>query len=126
MKENCHVLVVDDDNTIAEMLKTGLEIIGYSVTVAMSETEIWDSLKQKLPDVILMDVGMPGIDGISLCRTLRFSKDYADVPIVTAFSDNRTFHDAMFFGASGFLTKPFDMGDVQKKIEEVLEKNTVR
>jgi DNA-binding response OmpR family regulator len=118
------VLVVDDDVTIGEMLKTGLEAMGYEVDNAMNETEVWKSIEKVKPDVILMDVGMPGVDGITLCRNIRFSLELSKIPIimVTAFTDQKTYHDAMLFGADDFLTKPFELSEVQKKIEDAIKR----
>ena len=118
------VLVVDDDRTVSEMIKTGLEILGYGVSVASSEQELWNEIKSFGPDIVLMDIGMPGEDGISLSRKIRLTPEYSLLPIimVTAFNDEKTFHDAMSFGASDFLTKPFEIQEVRKKIDDLLAK----
>jgi len=122
------VLVFDDDANILELLKSGLEVLGYSVAAfesARTAEKILDGFK---PDVILMDVSMPDGDGISLCRNLKLSPDTADIPVImlTAFTDDKTFHDAMLFGANGFLTKPFDILEVKKKIEECIAKANLK
>ena len=122
--ESRMVLVVDDDLTVSEMLKTGLELYGYNVGSVANEAEFWAAVNQKTPDIILMDVGIPGQDGISLCRNVRLSPSTKDIPIivVTAFSDDKTFHDAMMFGANDFLSKPFEMEEVREKIEKAIVK----
>lgn len=114
------VLIADDDIAICEMIKTGLEVMDYIVDISTNESEIWAAIKANKPDVILMDIAMPGIDGISLCRNIRFSPELSQIPIiiVTAFSDERTFHDAMLFGANDFISKPFEISEVKKKIED--------
>jgi DNA-binding response OmpR family regulator len=124
--ESRKVLVVDDDITISEMLKLGLEVAGYSVETVSDEASLWKNIYNIKPDIILMDIGMPGIDGISLCRKVRLSKGLEKVPVimVSAFSDNSTFHDAMLFGANDFLVKPFNIDDVKKKMEALLVKAT--
>jgi DNA-binding response OmpR family regulator len=106
------------------MVKTGLEMSDYLVDIATNEQSIWSYLEKTKPDVILMDVGMPGIDGISLCRKIRFSPGMENLPIimVTAFSDERTFHDAMLFGADDFLSKPFEIEEIKRKIENIIAK----
>jgi CheY-like chemotaxis protein len=85
-------------------------------------------IKSSRPDVILMDVSMPGEDGISFCRNLKTSQDTASIPvlILTAFSDGNTFNDAMLFGASGFIAKPFELNEVTKKIESCIAKATIK
>lgn len=122
--ETKRVLVADDDATIGEMLKSGLEVLGYEVVTANSGSEIKNTLGRIRPDLILMDVSMPGADGISICRDIRLSPETHDIPIIilTAFTDGKTFHDAMLFGATDFLTKPFDFSEVLKKVQESLAK----
>jgi DNA-binding response OmpR family regulator len=122
------VLVVDDDDNILDLLKTGLEVMGFQVNCAENTKSIRDIMKSFQPDIILMDANMPGEDGISFCRSLKHSPDTADVPvlILTAYSDPKTFNDAMLFGASDFLTKPFDIAQVNKKIEECISKARIK
>jgi CheY-like chemotaxis protein len=122
--EKKKVLVVDDDSSIVEILKSGLEALGYSVLTAENEQGVRSVLEHSTPDAIIMDVSMPGTDGISLCREIRCSPDKGDIPVLmlTAFSDEKTFHDAMLFGASGFLTKPFDICEVRNTIEDAIAK----
>ena len=116
------ILIVDDDINVLDLFKSGFEVMGYSVTACESGAQAREMLKNFKPDVILMDVSMPGGDGISLCRNLKLSPETAEIPIImlTAFSDEKTFHDAMLFGANDFITKPFDISEVKKKIEECL------
>lgn len=118
------VLAVDDDAAISELIKTGLESAGYDVDLASNEAGVWKSIEKNKPDVILMDVGMPDIDGISLCRSIRFSPELSNIPIIilSAFTDQKTYHDAMFFGAYDFIAKPFELAEVQRKIEESIKK----
>lgn len=118
------VLVADDDTNILDLLRTGLEISGYMVDCADNAKKTMELIKFSRPDVILMDVSMPGEDGISFCRNLKNSEDTASIPvlILTAFSDGNTFNDAMLFGASGFIAKPFELSEVTKKIENCIAK----
>lgn len=114
------VLAVDDDQTVLETLKQGLEVLDYAVDTAETQADLWTHLRNAKPDIILMDVSMPGADGISLCKNIRMTAGFSDIPIIilTAFSDEKTFHDAMLFGATDFLMKPFELLEVQKKIED--------
>jgi len=122
------VLVIDDDANILDLLKSGLEVMGYNAATCEDVHSFEKLMASFRPDIILMDVNMPGGDGISLCRNLKLSKDTADIPVImlTAFSDDRTFHDAMLFGANGFITKPFELSDIKKKIEECLGKANLK
>lgn len=121
------VLVVDDDEAIREILERGLISLGYLVETAESAANTSIALDQFKPDVVLMDVGMPGVDGITLCRNIKLaSSSPIPVIIITAFDDEKTHHDAMLFGASEFIAKPFDLSEVQMKIEKLLLKNQIK
>ena len=119
------VLAIDDDESVLETVKTGLEIFDYIVDTAENEAELWKAIGLARPDAILMDVSMPGIDGISLCRKLKSSPGMNDIPVImlTAYSDEKTFHDAVLFGAADFLMKPFEISEVKKKVEEAIVKS---
>lgn len=122
------VLVVDDDENVLDLLKTGLEVMGFQVYCTENARTSRDAMKTFRPDVILMDASLPMEDGISFCRSLKHSPDTADIPvlILTAYSDEQTFNDAMLFGASDFLSKPFDIAQVSKKIEECMSKANIK
>jgi len=122
--DNKKVLVVDDDPLIVEILKKGLEMAGVLVSTATSYAQVKDVLSKIIPDAILMDINIPGVDGISLCREIRFAPETSEVPIImlTAFSDDKTYHDAMLFGATDYITKPFEMRDVVSKVTSSISK----
>ncbi|MBN1823544.1 MAG: response regulator [Endomicrobiales bacterium] len=122
------VLIVDDDATLLEMLQGGLEMMGYAVDIAVSGDEMAKKIEKSLPDVVLMDVNLPGTDGIILCRNLKSSPDTKDIPVImlTAFNDQRTYHDSMLFGATEFIAKPFEMEEILKKIEQCIAKARVK
>jgi CheY-like chemotaxis protein len=94
--------------------------VGYLVDCASTKTELLESIHREKPAAILMDVGMPGEDGISICRDLRHAEETRDIPviIVTAFDDEITRNDAFLFGANEFVTKPFTIPEIQKIIEK--------
>jgi DNA-binding response OmpR family regulator len=123
--EKAKVLIIDDDITMLELLKRGLCGLGYAVETAENDSEMRRILEKLRPDIILMDVSMPGIDGISLCREMRRSPGLTDIPILmlSAFSDEKTVHDAMLFGANGFLCKPCEPAKLGSCIEEILKKS---
>lgn len=121
MKNTKRVLVVDDDRGVLELIKTALEQSDYETEVCEDENDVKIALSKFRPDIVLMDASMPGLDGISLCRQLKHTPSTADVPviIITAYSDEKTRHDAFLFGADEFISKPFDVKDLLKKIESL-------
>ena len=122
--EKKKILVVDDDEGIQEMLKVGLEAYGYEVEVAEDEKTVRSIISKSRPDAILMDISIPGIDGISLCREIKYTPGLTDVPIImiTAYSDKKTAHDSFLFGAADYLVKPFDITVVREKLEKAIGK----
>jgi len=118
------ILVVDDDENIQEMLRTGLETAGHQVEIAVDEKSFRGKLSESRPDIVLMDISIPGVDGISLCKELKNTPGLFDVHviIVTAYNDEKTVHDAFLFGAADFITKPFQIADINKKIEKVVKR----
>ncbi len=117
-----NVLVVDDDYEILEILRSGLELIGCQVTALTDGRSTEDYLTKNNPDLIVLDVMLPDIDGITLCQTIRRDEKTKDIPIImlTALSDGTTYHDALQFGATEYMVKPFDIGELQSKVKKLL------
>ena len=108
------ILAVDDDKTILELLSETLDITGFSdVSTANSATEALDLLAHTdlAFDCFLLDIQMPGMDGIELCGKIRALPGYADAPIVmvTAMSQKAYVDKAFMAGATDYVTKPFDI-----------------
>ena len=122
MVEKKKIIIVDDDEGIQEMLSVGLEAYGYEVMVASDEKTFKEQLSKGVPDAILLDVSIPGMDGISLCRDIKYTPGFNNVPVlmITAYSDKKAAHDAYLFGADTYLIKPFDITVVREKIEKAI------
>jgi twitching motility two-component system response regulator PilH len=103
------VLVVDDSETERTHIVTTLKRDGYTVSAANSADEATAKLRQELPDVMLLDVIMPGVNGFQFCRSLRRDPRYAKLPIVMVTSKNQETDRewGLKQGASEYLTKPF-------------------
>lgn len=116
------ILIVDDDQEIQELLKRGLESLGYKVEIANDEKTFNEIFLNIRPDAILLDVSLPGLDGISLCKEIKQRPGASDIPIliVTAFDDKKTYNDAFLHGADEFLVKPLQIDNVRDKIEQVI------
>jgi len=116
------ILVIDDDIIIQETLRDILVELGYSVNIAGDGKSALSRLNQDKPDLIIMDIRLPDIDGVSLCREIRQVKETSKIPILvlTALSDVTTYHDAKLFGALDYIVKPFDLDVLRNKIEKIL------
>ena len=105
------VLVVDDDELLREVARAALEIVGgWQVTTAHSGTQAQDQAKTERPDVILLDVMMPGVDGPSTVTALRAEPMTRDIPVIFLTAKMPPEDDAVWqaLGLAGVIRKPFD------------------
>jgi DNA-binding response OmpR family regulator len=117
------ILVADDEAPIRELLEQVLAADGYTVIVA---TDGKDALQKTLahkPDLILLDVRMPKLDGITLCKALRIYKETKNTPIIilTAFNTRDYLEQAIAAGADDFLPKPFELGELKIRVRSMLK-----
>lgn len=113
-----YVLVVDDEEPNRLLLRDPLEAYGYEVTETASGTEALLSIAERLPDLVLLDVMMPGMDGFQVCRRLKKDPRTAHVPIlmVTALSERKERLMGIEAGANDFLNKPVDIQDLTLRV----------
>jgi len=104
------ILAVDDSPTVLEMITQILESAGYSVLTAIDGAEALDAARAERPDLILLDVMLPKLDGYRVCRLLKFDQNYRDIPIImlTAKAEDQAMATGIRTGADQYLTKPVD------------------
>jgi DNA-binding NtrC family response regulator len=119
MKHN--ILVVDDEAEICDLLQNFLTQEGYQVFTATNGVEAITLGKQNEPDLALLDIKMPGMDGIEVLRKLKKLRRDMGVIMLTGYGNLGTAKEAMRLGAYDYLTKPFDLGLVKHVIQEALE-----
>ncbi|HTU76868.1 MAG TPA: response regulator transcription factor [Trebonia sp.] len=113
-----HVLVVEDDPGIATQLVRGLDRAGYSAeSVALGA----DALRHPVPDVVLLDLGLPDIDGVDVCRRLR-EQSQAAIIVVTARGEEADRVLALDEGADDYLVKPFGLAELLARIRAVMRR----
>src|SRR5215471_9390225 len=107
--EECRILLVDDSKTNIEVLVAGLKS-DYKLNAALSGEQALQLATQVSPDLILLDVNMPGLDGYEVCRRLRARPASAEVPIIFLSALNEVGSKSTGFeaGANDYITKPFD------------------
>ena len=117
------VLIVEDDRNIAELLQLYLEKEGYAVTIANDGGQGLEKFRAIKPDLVLLDVMMPVMDGWAVCNTIRAE---AQTPIImlTAKSETSDKVQGLKAGADDYITKPFEMREVLARIEAVLRRTT--
>ena len=118
-----NILVVDDNDLNLVLLAKILELEGYQVTIAHSGLEAIQSAEQKLPDLALLDVMMPEMNGYELCKKMRQPPLSMEIPIVmlTAMSSEGERVQALEAGANDIWSKPFDMQVFRRRIGDLLK-----
>lgn len=119
---NESILIVDDNPTNLKLLKVLMTIEGYQVATAMDANEALEILHDFRPDLILMDVQLPGMDGLELTRKLKSNPEYQNTIIlaVTAFAMKGDDEKTKAAGCDGYISKPIDTQLVPKVIAEYL------
>ena len=122
MSLNRKILLVDDEEGFLSVIKEALEIRGFDIVIAKSAIEAGLELSSKKPDLILMDIKMPGIDGLQACAAIKKNPDTANIPImiVSAISEEAQIKKAHKMGVSDYFIKPVDIEKLVKRIKEVL------
>ncbi|MDG2437901.1 MAG: response regulator transcription factor [Ilumatobacter sp.] len=115
------ILAVEDDERIRSAVKLALEDEGWIVDEAESGEEAIDKFNRATPDVVLIDIMLPGIDGFELCRTLRRTSD-VPVVMVTARNDTHDIVAGLEAGADDYLTKPFAPKELSARIRALLRR----
>jgi DNA-binding response OmpR family regulator len=117
------ILVVDDELDIVETIRCILEAKGHDVLEANDGMAALEQTKNGKPDIIFLDVMMPGLDGYKVCRMLKYDSEYRDIPIVmlTARASSQDREIGKEAGADMYITKPFDIEEVLDLIEKLLE-----
>lgn len=117
------IMIVDDEQDIVTIIGKVLSKSGYGVTTAADGLECLKKLKNKLPDLILLDNIMPNMDGHAVLSKLKASERTADIPVimVTALADQEHITSAQKGGAVEYIVKPFDYTVLLEKIAQVLK-----
>jgi DNA-binding response OmpR family regulator len=118
MKDKKKVLLVDDEKAILKVLSIKLRISGYDVVTAPGGQEALDLVKTECPDIMLLDVIMPGIDGFEVLQKLRPS---SQLPVIVLSARPENAQKALSLGANDFIAKPLDVDDLVKRIELLLD-----
>jgi len=116
-------MVVDDEPMARDLLRLMLERAGFRVSEARDGFDALEKVKQNLPDIVILDVMMPGMDGVSVCRALSSDDATAHVPIImlSAKTHASSIQEGLDAGAKRYLSKLISRKDLIKNIHEVLD-----
>ena len=117
------ILIVDDDPEISSLVQYSLESLGHQVKICDNGREVLDTMRSYKPDLLVLDVMLPGIDGYSLASQISEDPDLSKMPIVvlSALEPSRTMFQR-FSQVAAFLTKPFNTDDLMEAVKNALTK----
>jgi len=123
-------LVVDDEPDVVDQVKELFEIRNYAVVTAMSGEKALELVKKESPNIIILDIRMPGITGMDVLREVRKNYPKIRVIMLTGVEDDVTKQMAMSLGASGYLTKPYSYSELldisRKLIQEICQEEGIK
>jgi two-component system KDP operon response regulator KdpE len=120
MKKTC-ILIVDDELSILKYLRANLEVEGYEVLAAMDGIQALRTLETKMPDLVVLDIMMPEMDGLEVCRRLR---EWSQTPIImlSARGDESDKVQCLDLGADDYITKPFGKDEFVARVKAVMRR----
>ncbi len=116
------VLIVEDEPAIADVIRRNLSQAGYGTHVEHDGAQALDAVRRLKPAAIILDVGLPGLDGIEVCRRLRAEHDWTPVLFVTARDDEVDRIVGLELGADDYVTKPFSPRELVARVTSVLRR----
>lgn len=117
------ILIVDDEVDLVETIRFPLEKEGFTVLVSYDGEDALDQARKEKPDLILLDIMLPKLDGYKVCRLLKFDEQYKHIPILmlTARTQERDRIIGMETGADEYITKPFELEELLEKVRSYLK-----
>lgn len=122
MREKKQILIVDDNEDIVTTYRVVLARMGYGVLYARDGNECLERIEESKPDLVLLDVRLPGLSGTEVCRLIKEKSQTKDVPVVaiTASMSSDTKNKMAEVGADEFLLKPIDVSDLNRVVKRFL------
>jgi DNA-binding response OmpR family regulator len=122
MSAKKRILIVEDDKHIAEGVKLNLELLGFEVTIAGDGMSGLDSWRRARPDLIVLDIMLPGIDGFSVLQRIRLEDERIPILILSARAEPDDRIQGLAGGVDDYLTKPFNLEEFQLRIQRLLRR----
>jgi len=120
------ILVVDDDPTVSDVVRRYLERAGYQVRLAADGHGALASFARDRPDLVVLDLMLPGIDGLEVCRRLRTGTDGVPIVMLTALGEESDRVLGLQLGADDYVTKPFSPRELVLRVQSVLRRSVAR
>lgn len=122
--ERARILVAEDDRAAREALVRALQLEGYTVVAASNGAEALEAVRQTQPDVLLLDVSMPLVDGLTVCRVLRSEDNRLPVLMLTARTETSDRVAGLDAGADDYLPKPYDLDELLARVRALLRRSS--
>jgi DNA-binding response OmpR family regulator len=118
------ILIVDDEVDLVETLRFPLEMEGFNVLVSYNGEDALSQARKEKPDLIILDLMLPKLDGYKVCRLLKFDERYKHIPILmlTAKTQEKDKLLGKETGADEYITKPFDIDELMKRVKSYLDR----
>lgn len=118
------VLVADDDAQLLGLVVRHLKGMGYHVIEALDGEKAWEAVEAEMPDLVLLDVMMPGMSGWEVCRRIRETEASSHIPVImlTGIGERLNEMTSPLYGANDYLDKPFEFEVFEAKVREVLRR----
>ncbi|MEM1178335.1 MAG: response regulator [Acidobacteriota bacterium] len=125
-EEQQHILVVDDSATVRMLVGTALEEGGYETSFAGTGMEALAALRQNVPALVLLDIGLPNMDGYQLCQLIRQNPSTAEVPVIMLSARDGFFDQVRgrMVGCQDYVTKPFDADDLLARVQNLISQDS--
>jgi two-component system response regulator MprA len=118
------ILVVDDDRAVREALRRALILGGYEVEMAEGGSQALELVAAEMPDAVVLDIGMPDIDGLEVCRRLRLLGNRVPILMLTARDAVADRIDGLDVGADDYMVKPCDIGELKARLRALLRRTS--
>ncbi len=120
------ILVVDDDPTVSDVVRRYLERAGYAVTLSADGRDALAAYERIRPDLVVLDLMLPGLDGLEVCRRLRSSASGVPIVMLTALGEEADRVLGLQLGADDYVTKPFSPRELVLRVQSVLRRSVAR
>ena len=125
---NKKVLIVDDEEHIRELIKFNLKKEGYDIEVAINGVEALNIIREIKFDLILLDLMLPEIDGLEVCKEIRRNEETSDIPVMMITAKGEEFDKVLGLelGADDYITKPFSIRELMARVKALLRRSNVK
>ncbi len=120
------ILVVDDEESLVRLITYNLSKEGFEVIAAYDGDEAWQLIEHKKPDLLILDLMLPGKDGLEICREMRSNHDYTPIIMLTARDEEIDKVVGLEMGADDYVTKPFSVKELTARVRAILRRQQIQ